>query len=489
MKPLLLNEIKNILHAEMKTPITKGLVTGVSIDSRTIQPEELFVAIRGDQFDGHEYIEDVIASGVKAVIIDRSIPIPQSFAENDVCVMKVECSRKALGQLARHYRRSLGHGVMVIAVTGSNGKTTTREMIYHILSQHKKGHRSPKNFNNDIGVPLSIFGIEPDHDFVVLEIASNQPGEIAELSRIAEPDVSVITSIAPSHLDGFKNVDGVMSEKISIVSGMPDRGVVICSQDDPVLLERLKPQDRHLITFGFDVQADISVLEYDRSDSGMTFVTNDHCRVNLPVLGKHNVSNALAALATVRRMGLTSHDFANAMTNFQGVSQRMAVKQANGISVIDDSYNANPSSMAAALKELAYLKDVKRRVLIIGDMEDLGANAEEYHRQLGIEIANSNVDLLLAVGPKAAIAANTAIEHGMGLGSVQRSINSKRLARLVKSLLLDDDVVLVKGSRSMEMEKVVESLMRYRRKNVVKSAGIVGVSETAAQKRKRKATS
>lgn len=475
MKPLLLNEVKNILRAELKTPCIKGLISGVSIDSRTLEAGDIFVALGGKNHDGHDYMRAAIAGGAKAILIERNIPVPEEAHEAQVCIMKVPCTITALGELARHYRRSLKHGLTVIAVTGSNGKTTTREMIYHVLSKHKQGHRSPKNYNNNIGVPLTIFGVEPEHDFVVVEMATNAPGEIATLSRIAEPDVAVLTSVAESHLEGLKDIDGVCAEKVSIVTGMSDRGVIICGRDHPPTLERLKPLDVHTITFGFDAQADISALEINRKNDGISFTTNDHCEIHLPVLGRHNVSNALAALAVIRRMGLTSEDFATAMEDFTAVNQRMAVSHIEGITIIDDTYNANPQSTAAALDELCCHTDAKRRVLILGDMNELGPDSEQYHQQLGRDIAASNVDMLLTVGPMAAIAAGAALQTGMGLASVQRAISSRRMARLVKSLLLDDDLVLVKGSRAMQMEKVVESLKRYKRKIVVKKSGTISV--------------
>lgn len=485
MKPLVLNEVKNILRAELKTLYAKGLISGVSIDSRTLEPGDLFVAIGGENYDGHDFIKEAISAGAKAVLIEKNLPIPDQAHQREVCVMKVENTTSALGDLARHYRRSLKHGLTVIAVTGSNGKTTTREMIYHVLSKHKSGHRSPKNYNNHLGVPLTIFGVEPEHDFVVLEVATNSPGEIAALSRIVEPDVSVITSIAASHLEGLKDLDGVSTEKISIVAGMADRGVVICGRDHPPTLDRLRPLDVHTITFGFDAEADISALEINRHEDGISFVTNDRCEIKLPLLGRYNVGNALAALAAVRRMGLTSLDFSEAMADFTAVKQRMAVSHVNGITIIDDSYNANPHSTAAALEELGLQTQAKRRVFILGDMNELGPESQRYHEQLGRDIVASNVDLLLTVGPLAAMAANTALKTGMGLSSVQRSINSRRMARLVKSLLLDGDVVLVKGSRAMEMEKVVDSLNRYKRKTVVTRSGFISVPANSAKTTKK----
>jgi UDP-N-acetylmuramoyl-tripeptide--D-alanyl-D-alanine ligase len=462
MKPILLTEIKNVLHGELKTDVQKGLVSGVCTDSRQIEQGCLFVALRGKNYDGHDYIVDAAKAGAKAILIDRNLPVPDELKTGDVCVLKVDDTLAALGDLARFYRKSLGHGVSVVAVTGSNGKTTTREIIHHVLSKKRRGHRSPRNYNNAVGVPLSIFGIEPDHDFAVLEVATNAPGEIANLSRIAQPDIAVITGIAPSHLEGLNNVDGVCQEKAAIVTGLAERGVVICGSDYPPLLEKLKPLGSPIIRFGVDVDADIMATNVERTDSGIRFATNDRCTISLPITGMCNVKNALAALAVVRRMGMTSGEFADAIADFTAVPQRMSVHHVNGITIIDDTYNANPASMAAAMEELEIYAKARRRVFICGDMNELGEASNEFHEALGRKIAASSIDLLLATGPQAALTANTALKQGMGQSAVQKSISSKRLARLVKSLIMDEDVIMVKGSRSMEMEKVVDSLKRYR---------------------------
>ena len=461
MKALLLEEVKRALRAELKSPLGKGLIKGVSTDSRQVKPGDLFVALRGERFDGHDFIDQAIAAGARAVAVDRNILLAET-AKEDICVMKVADGREALGMLGRFYRRSLRHSVQVIAVTGSNGKTTVREMIYHALSKRKKGYRSPYNYNNQIGVPLTLLGIEPDHDFAVVEVGTNAPGEVATLARICEPNIAVITHVGPTHLEGLKDVEGVSVEKVSIAAGLPEHGVVICGTDHKPTLERLRTLGRHVITFGLDEQADVSGLKVRQEYGRVRFETNDRCEVLLPIAGVHNVKNALAALAVVRRLGFSSVEFAAAMADFVGVQGRMTYHRVNEITIIDDCYNASPSSMSAALAELTSHQQAGRRVLVAGDMCELGEASEQYHRQLGEEIAGSNVDLLFTVGSQAAWTAQAAVEAGMGRSKVQRAITSKRLARLIKSMIRDEDVILVKGSRAMKMELVVEALKRYR---------------------------
>jgi len=484
MKPLLLDEVKHAVRAELKTPLGKGLIKRVCTDSRQIEPQDLFVALHGERYDGHDYVNAAIAAGTRAVMIDRNMPVPENAEARNTCVMKVNDTLEALGLLARFYRRSLRHSVQVIAVTGSNGKTTTREMIYHTLSKFKKGYRSPHNYNNQIGVPLTLLGIDSDHDFAVVEIGANAPGEVAQLSRICEPNIAVITHIGPTHLEGFKNLDGVSTEKVSIVVGLQEHGVVVCGIDHPPTLDRLRTLGRHIITFGLDNHADVSGGNVRRIHGQVRFDTNDRAEVRLPIAGIHNVKNALAALAVVRRLGISSAEFARAMTDFEGAQRRMACNHVNGITIIDDCYNASPSSMSAALAELNSITEAARRIFVVGDMFELGDSSELYHRQLGADIANSKVDLLLTVGSRAAWTAEAALEAGMGRNSIQRAISSKRLARLIKSMIRDQDTILVKGSRAMKMELVVEALQRYRGGRPVIVGTSKGYPTTKNQKKK-----
>ncbi|MBN1846477.1 MAG: UDP-N-acetylmuramoyl-tripeptide--D-alanyl-D-alanine ligase [Sedimentisphaerales bacterium] len=462
MKPLLLEEIKNAVRAELKTELSKGLAQRVCTDSRQVQPGDLFVALRGEKFDGHDFLEPAVAGGARALLVDRSMPLTAALRDSKVSILKVDDCRAALGRLGRFYRRELLRSVRIVAVTGTNGKTTVREMIYWAMSKYKKGHRSPANYNNDIGVPLTLLGIDPDHEFAVVEIGSNRTGEVAALARVTEPDVALITYVGPGHLEGLRDVEGVSVEKVSITAGLKPHGILICGCDHAPTLDRVKALGCHVITFGLDAAADVSALELDLRPGRIGFLTNDRCRVEIPLSGLHNVKNALAALAATRRLGITSEQFAAAMRDFPGIAGRMECQSINGITIIDDSYNANPSSMAAALLELTGYQQAGRRILVAGDMCELGPTAEYYHRELGRAVALSNVDVLFAVGPQAAWTAQAALECGMGRGDIQRSINSRRLARLIKSSIRDDDVILVKGSRSMQMERVVQALRRYR---------------------------
>jgi UDP-N-acetylmuramoyl-tripeptide--D-alanyl-D-alanine ligase len=462
VKALLVEEVKNAVRAVLKTELRKGLITGVTTDSRTLKPGDLFIALRGEQFDGHNFIDSAVNAGAKAVLVDRNIPLTDAVRDAGISILKVDDTREALGLLARFYRRNLLRSVRIAGITGTNGKTTTREMIYWAMSRYKSGYRSPSNFNNDIGVPLTLLGIEPDHEFAVVEMGSNAPGEIAALSRIVEPDIALITCVGPGHLEGLGDVDGVSVEKVSITTGLKDHGVVICGLDHETTLDRLRAQGQHLISFGLDESADVCALDVELDPGRIRFTTNDRAKVEVPIGGIHTVKNTLAALSVCRRLGITSQQFAEAIRQFQPVPGRMQRIDARGITIIDDCYNANPASMAAAMLELSNYTRAGRRILVVGDMYELGAESETYHCELGRAIAQSNIDVLYAVGPLAALTAQAALQAGMGRADVQKSITSKRLARLIKSMLRDEDVILVKGSRAMKLELVVQALQRYR---------------------------
>ncbi len=464
MKAILLEEIKKVLHAEMKTALGGGYVTSVSIDSREISEGSVFFAIRGQNFDGHAFIDQAVQNGALAVVIDQAIPLSDMVKNRGISVMRVPDTIVALSRLAKFYRRKLIPSVNVIGVTGSNGKTTVREMIYHVLGRYKRGYRSPHNYNNNIGVPLTIFGIDTDCEFAVIEIGTNAPGEIAQLSSIIDMDVAVITHIGASHLEGLVDVKGVSEEKVSIISGLKPRGLVVSTTEYPPALDKLRALDVNLATFGLNENCDIYASDIKRDGGGYEFTSNDRQRIRIPMAGLHNVKNALAALAAARRLGITSQQFAMAIQDFKPVHGRMNYKVVESLTIIDDTYNANPESMNVALDELTSNLDAPRRVFACGDMGELGDKSMHYHQQLGKTIADSNVDLLLTVGPMASETAKAALDAGMGWSKVQRCVSSKRLARLAKSLMLDGDVVLVKGSRSMEMETVVKSLSRWKGK-------------------------
>ncbi len=461
MRPILTDEIKIAINAVMKTRMNKALIHDVSIDSREPQTDKIFFAIRGERFDGHSFIDQVVHNGAGAIVVDQDIAITPVMKDREVVVYKVNDTIEALGRLARYYRSKMIGAVQVIAVTGSNGKTTVREMIHHTLSTKYKSSQSPKNFNNNIGVPLSILSVEHDQDFAVIELGTNSPGEIHYLSQIAQPDIAVITSIGPSHLEGLKSIDGVCAEKSSIVSGLKKGGTVICTASAPDAITRLKHSNVKIITFGLNRDSDVHAVNIKTdSDGSITFETNDRCRITLPIPGKHNVSNALAALAVCRKMDITTGQFADAIKSFNAVGGRLNVKKNGNITIIDDSYNANPASMEAALDVMDDL-EAARRIFCCGDMGELGSQSSQLHHTLGDTIALSKTDILITAGQLSRETADAAVDAGLSSSNVFSFDDANEAAVKLTDIAQPGDVILVKGSRMMQMEKIAKRVKEY----------------------------
>ena len=456
MRPILTDEIKLAINAVMKTKMKKALIHDVSIDSRESQTDKIFFAIRGERFDGHSFIDQVVHNGATAVVVDRDIAITPIMHDREVVVYKVQDTVEALGRLAKYYRSQMIGAVQIIAVTGSNGKTTVREMIHHVLSTKYKSSQSPRNFNNAIGVPLSLISVEHDQDYAVIELGTNAPGEIHYLSGIAQPDIAVITSVGPSHLEGLKSIDGVCAEKASIASGLKRGGTVVCCSSAPDAITRLQHGNYKIVTFGLNRESHVHAVNIKTGpDGNITFETNDRCTISLPIPGRHNVSNALAALAVCRRMDITTEEFAEAIKSFNAVGGRLNIQKIGEMTVIDDSYNANPASMAAALDVLDELSG-RRRIFCCGDMGELGELAKGHHHKLGDAIALSKTDILLTAGELSKETANAAVDAGLSRNDVFSFDNSEQAAVKLVEIARPDDIILVKGSRMMKMENIVK---------------------------------
>ena len=438
--------------------------TGVSTDSRTTRPGECFFAIAGDNFDGHDYVSDALAKGAVCAVVSKDIPIGKP---TDKPILKVEDTIKALGDLAGEYRRQ--SSFKVVAITGSAGKTTTRQIAYQALSQRFRVYQSPKSFNNKIGLPLTLLGADPDDQIVIAELGSNHPGEIACLTRIAAPDIAVVTNVHPAHLEGFGNLQTIIQEKLSISEGLTPDGVFIINADFDRLVNACRAKGTEFVTFGKSDGADYQARNISHEASASRF-TIDDTEVYLPLAGPGNVENALAAWAVCSRLGLAIEDFAKAVKTLSPASMRAELLQIGTLTVLNDCYNANPASMRNALDILTGLDPAGKRrlVFICGDMAELGPQTECLHTELGTYIAKAKVQLLLAVGRFAKIAAEaakTAAERNL----VSRQAQYLQIKCLEDTLsacnnlhkfIEDYDIILVKGSRTAKLEMVVEKLKK-----------------------------
>ncbi len=453
MKPLNLDEIRTAVRGIWLSQGRSVTIDGVSTDTRTAVRGELYVALRGDRFDGHDFLAAAAEAGCISAIVRRDFETPPELAQSfEAGLIGVADTTVALGDLATHHRRTVP--ATVIAVTGSNGKTTTKRMIHHILSRRLAGSGSPKSFNNAVGVPLTLLAVAPGDDYVVCELGSSGPGEIAALSRIARPNIAVITSIGPTHLEGLGSVDRVATEKASILAGLESNGLAIVWADSEPLDRSLRVYECRTIRFGTSDSAHLRLTDYVSDGSSHRFEINGHSWGELLLPGRHNATNALAALAVAQRFGFDQSDAAEALADFPGLDMRLETIQCGSLRVINDAYNANPASAAAAGDVLADCP-AKRRVMIVGDMRELGAQAELLHRQLGEALAAKGLDVIVGVGPLGRHVAEAAGQAGL---DTEVFDTTEAAAKGIGKLLAPGDVILIKGSRSMGMEHLVGAI-------------------------------
>ncbi len=439
-------------------------LAGVSTDTRALPPGCLFVALRGERFDAHDFLAEAAARGAAAAIVAvlRRAQDGRPYAA-PLPVLEVPDTLAALGAVARLHRRRFD--LPVAAVTGSNGKTTTREMLASILAQRGPVLRNEGNLNNEVGVPLTLLGLAPEHRHAVVELGMSHPGEIARLAAIALPQVGVVTLAAPAHLAGLGTVDAVADAKAELYQGLPAGGVAVANADDPRMLERAEASGRRLVTFsgGPERRGDVAVLEVlSQGEDGLRFVLgigNRELPVHIPALvGTHNASNAAAAAAAGVAMGVTDREIARGLAAVRPVGRRLRLSTLpSGLTLVDDCYNANPASMSAALATLAALSRSRRPVAVLGDMLELGALEAEAHRALGEEAARAGVKLLAAFGPRARAAAEAARAAGLPAFHTE---DLDELVSWAQAEVHPEDVLLVKGSRGMKLERLVEALRR-----------------------------
>jgi len=452
MKDFSIAALAEAIKAE--PPEKNGGVVGVSIDSRTVEAGDCFFAVKGENFDGHDYVGDAFAKGAVCAVISRTVG-GEGLAGR--CLLRVADTVEALGDFAGEYRRQAGF--KVVAITGSVGKTTTRRITAHALSRRFRIHQSPKSFNNNIGVPLTLLAADPRDEIVVAELGSNHPGEIAYLTRIARPDIAVVTNVHPAHLEGFGDLEAIVREKLSISEGLAFDGTFIINS---ALATACRAGRADFVTFGKAAAADYSIR--DISSDGLTSrFTIDGTEIHLPLAGAGNVENALAAWAVCSRVGVKIEEFAEAVRTLPAVSMRAEVLQIGTLTVLNDCYNANPASMENALDILQALHvDTNRRlVFICGDMAELGAEAERLHRRLGESISRANVQLLISVGRLAEIAARSAQRSAKCDLHVKCFKDARSAGNNLDELVKDYDIVLVKGSRCARLETAVEELTGF----------------------------
>ena len=433
----------------------KKRVRGVSTDTRKIKRGDLFVAIRGDSFDGHKFVGQAVASGAAALLVSsRDVPL-----EGKAAVIVVHDTVKALGRLARYHRERFN--IPLIAITGSAGKTTTKEFIASVLKSRFRVLCNAGTENNHIGVPMTLLKLRKSHEVAVLELGTNHFGEISWLAENARPTVAVFTNIGPSHLAGFGSPEGVLKEKLTIIEYLAKNGRIILNADDPFLRKVLRKKlPQKVLTYAVEHRADIKAKSVSGEKGQLCFTLESGVKFRLPAPVWANVSNALAAIACGRLFKIGFEDMQRAIRSTKSAKGRQCFHSVGGVTIIDDTYNANPLSYKNALKTLSILPRTGKSYLLAADMLELGERSEELHAEVGVLAGHSGVDKVLTIGRFARAIGDKAKEARPEI-ETRHFEKKEEILSTLRSEVRPWDIVLGKGSRGMHMEEVMNGLLDY----------------------------
>ncbi len=447
-----LAQIAQMANGEKLDPQFQNVVIeGVSIDTRTISPGNLYIPIIGETFNGHQFVDSAIDNGAAAVLWGSDQPNPPQ----QIPVIFVKDTLEALQTLAKNYRDELS--IKVVGITGSNGKTTTKDMVTAVLSTNLRVQKTEGNFNNHIGLPLTLLRLKEDTEVAVLEMGMSAFGEIEFLTLLARPNVAVITNIGESHMMDLGSREGIAKAKLEIVDGLAKDGLLIYHGDEPLLTERVKAMDIHTTTFGESTKNDLFPLSIKQESEGTYFSINEqeNKEFYVPVLGKHNVNNAMAAIEVARHFGLSWDQIESGLQQIKITNMRLElIEGVNGTKLINDAYNASPLSMKAAISLVHDLKTSGKKIVVLGDMLELGDKENEYHEEVGRFIQPDKVDYVFTYGTLGEHIANGAKEH-FPEERVSAFQDKENLIEALRNLLSEEDILLVKGSRGMKLEEVI----------------------------------
>lgn len=443
MIPLMLKEICAVLGC---TCGEDKQVLNICTDTRKITEGSLFIALVGERFDGNDFVNTAFEKGAVAAVCSRSV-------EADGEVLVVENTGTALLQIAAYYRSLFS--IPFVGITGSVGKTTTKEMVYAVLSEKFNTLKNEGNLNNEIGLPTTVFRLDSDYEAAILEMGMSAFGEISRLACVAQPNVGIITKIGVSHIEHLGSREGILKAKLEILDGLKPGAPLIVNGDDD-LLSGVKLNDRRVITFGIENEdCDYRAVNIEQNGYSTSFTVlfdGGEQRVTIPTVGMHNVYNALSAFAAGVFLGVTTMNAANGLANYVTSGMRQNVRDFNGITLVEDCYNASPDSVRAAVEVLCGMS-AGTKTLVFGDMLELGDISEQAHREVGELVASKGIDRFYTYGKMAALAAQTAEECGAGI--VKAFDDKLALAGLLKETLVSGDAVLFKASRGMKLEDVI----------------------------------
>ncbi len=456
-------EIANITGGELLKGSPEVLCKGVSTDSRDIAAGNLFVPIVGENFDGHDFIERAIQGGAAGVLIQRGKWEKLKDLAIDVPFICVGDTVKSLGDIASFWRKHFD--VPVVAVTGSSGKTTTKEMLASVISLSRNTLKSYGNFNNLIGLPLTFLQLNDSHEAVIVEMGTNRKGEIERLTHIADPDIGVITNVGPAHLEGLKSLEVVAREKGDLFYTMKRDGVAVVNRDDAAICHVQKQWMGKIVTFGMGgnalVRAEGVKTKGEDKTSFVLVIERKRRRIDIAALGKHNVSNALAAAACSWALGIKYDQICCGLEEFRQLPGRMSRQLLkNGVSLIDDTYNANPASMRAAIETMNEIKGENEIIVVMGDMLELGNGAAEMHEEMGRLMAERNIGRIFLKGDLVRFVAEGAEKGELAKDRIVFPATPDMVVDYISSSARRGDSILVKGSRGMRMEEYVQAIIK-----------------------------
>ena len=451
---LTISQILKAVEGTAATPLRDSLGLGnISTDSRQLGKNDVFFALGGPNFDGHDFIDAAISKGARHFVVSNPAKFPKN-SKTEVNLIVVPDVLKAYGNLAAFFRGQFH--VPAVAITGSSGKTTVKELAAQALSSRFSVLKNHGTENNLVGVPKTILQLESSHEIMVLEMGTNQPGEISRLSSIISPQAAVLTLIGPSHLEKLKDIEGVRKEKMGVVANVERGGTLFVNGEDARLVDVQSGSHRvvrvGLTKDGNDYFADNIWCH----ETGTSFQLNGKEVFETSLIGRHNIINSLLAIAVALTFGAPMEDIRRSLKEFKPVSGRLNLKNIEDVIFIDDSYNSNPVSFRAALETLKSFKTRGKKGVVFGDMLELGSQAEAFHREAGSLLSQLMFDFVIATGPLANFAAQEALKNGVNSSSVYMASDSAEAGKICRGLVAAGDMVLVKGSRAMKMEKVFE---------------------------------
>lgn len=454
MEKLYINEILSAVNGKLLCGADSVVVSSVSTNSKEVKEGSLFIPIKGEKFDAHNFIEDAFKAGAIATLTSN-----HDKMDSDKIYIKVNDTKKALQDLAAYYRRKFN--IPVIGITGSVGKTSTKEMISAALSSKFNVLKTSGNLNGQIGLPLTIFNLESQHDVAVLEMGISEPCEMDRLSYIAKPDYAVMTNIGVTHIENLHTKENILKEKFKITRTLNENSVLFINGDDELLSKIENNYEFKVVSFGIKNDCNFKATNIYQHDEMTEFditYNNKTERIVIKTIGEHNVYNAMVAIAIGLGLGINIYDLKEGLLKFKNLNMRQCIYHLNDVVLIDDSYNANPDSMRSAVKVLSQVANEKRKIAVLADMLELGEMSKSLHYDLGMFVAQMNVDILITVGKMAEYISKGAISYNKNINVYSFDSNEQAI-NCLKNIICLGDTILVKGSRGMHTEEISHSII------------------------------